>query len=113
MLDFLKRAIWIGAGLAAMTTEKIEETVREIVKLGQLSEKEGKELIDDLVEKSKKTRKDMSEWVEKTVHDTLESVKSPTRKEVEELKAKIEQLEKALEKKKSGKDDAEKANAPD
>jgi polyhydroxyalkanoate synthesis regulator phasin len=101
MLDFLKRAIWIGAGLAAMTAEKIEETVREIVKRGHLTEKEGKELIDDLVEKSKKARKDLGERVENTVRDTLQRVKIPTRKEIDELKARIEQLEKALEKKES------------
>ncbi|MBP1716425.1 MAG: hypothetical protein H6Q42_4628, partial [Deltaproteobacteria bacterium] len=41
MLDFLKRTIWIGAGLAAMTAEKIEETVKEIVNRGHMSEKEG------------------------------------------------------------------------
>jgi polyhydroxyalkanoate synthesis regulator phasin len=99
MLDFLKRTIWISVGLAAMTAEKIDETVREIVKKGHLTEKEGKELIVDLVEKSKKARKDLGERVEGMVQDTLQRLKIPTRKEVDELKAKIEQLEKALEKK--------------
>ncbi len=99
MLDFLKRTIWIGAGLAAMTAEKIEETVREIVKKGHLTEKEGKELIVDLVEKSKKARKDLGERVEGMVQDTLQRLKIPTRKEVDELKTRIEQLEKVLEKK--------------
>jgi polyhydroxyalkanoate synthesis regulator phasin len=99
MLDFLKRTIWLGVGLAAMTAEKIEETVRGIVKKGHLSEKEGKELIVDLVEKSKKARKDLGDRVEGMVQDTLKRLKIPTRKEVDELKARIEQLEKALEKK--------------
>ena len=36
--------IWLGAGLAVMTTEKIEAVVAELIKKGQLSEKEGKEL---------------------------------------------------------------------
>jgi polyhydroxyalkanoate synthesis regulator phasin len=99
MLDFLKRTIWLGVGLAAMTAEKIEETVRGIVKKGHLTEKEGKELIVDLVEKSKKARKDLGDRVEGMVQDTLKRLKIPTRKEVDELKARIEQLEKALEKK--------------
>ncbi len=99
MLDFLKRTLWIGAGLAAMTAEKIEETVREIVSRGHLTEKEGKELVADLVEKSKKARKDLGDKVEGMVHDTLQHLKIPTRKEMDELRARIEQLEKALEKK--------------
>jgi polyhydroxyalkanoate synthesis regulator phasin len=99
MLDFLKRAIWIGAGLAAMTAEKIEETVKEIVNRGHMSEKEGRELIDDLIEKSKKARKDLGERVENTVQETLQRLRIPGRKEVDELKARIEQLEKASQKK--------------
>ncbi len=99
MLDFLKRTIWIGAGLAAMTAEKIEETVKEIVNRGHMSEKEGKELIDDLIEKSKKAKRDLGERVENAVQETLQRLKIPGRKEVDELKARIEQLEKASEKK--------------
>jgi polyhydroxyalkanoate synthesis regulator phasin len=99
MLEFLKRAIWIGAGLAAMTAEKIEETVKEIVNRGQLTEKEGRELIDDLIEKSKKAKRDLSERAENAVQETLQRLKIPSRKEVDELKARIEQLEKASEKK--------------
>lgn len=99
MLDFLKRTIWIGAGLAAMTAEKIEETVKEIVNRGHMSEKEGKEFIDDLIEKSKKAKKDLGERVENAVQETLQRLKIPSREEVDELKARIEQLEKASEKK--------------
>jgi polyhydroxyalkanoate synthesis regulator phasin len=99
MLDFLKRTIWIGAGLAAMTAEKIEETVKEIVSRGDITEKEGRDLIADLIEKSKKARKELGERVDNLVQDSLQRLKIPTRKEVEALKAKIEELEKAIEKK--------------
>ncbi|RPJ36189.1 MAG: hypothetical protein EHM27_16095 [Deltaproteobacteria bacterium] len=99
MLDFLKRTLWIGAGLAVMTAEKIEETVKEIVNRGHITEKEGKELVDDLIEKSRKAKKDLGERVENAVQETLQRLKIPSRREVDELKVRIEQLEKALEKK--------------
>ena len=99
MLEFLKKTLWIGAGLAAMTAEKIEETVKEIVKRGDITEKEGKELVDDLIEKSKKAKRDLGERVESVVQETLQRLKIPSRREVDELKSRIEQLEKALEKK--------------
>ena len=47
MFELFKKTIWLGAGLAVMTAEKIEEAVAEIVKKGHLSEKEGKELLDE------------------------------------------------------------------
>jgi polyhydroxyalkanoate synthesis regulator phasin len=99
MFEFIKKAIFIGAGLASMTAEKIEEAVEEIVKKGEISEKQGKELIQDLKEKSGKAKKDFGERIDKVVNDTLQKLNIPTRTEVEELRARIEQLEKAAEKK--------------
>ena len=99
MLEFIKKAIFISAGLASMTAEKIEQAVEEIVKKGELSETQGKEFIRELKEKSAKAKKEMGERIEKMVNDTLRKLSIPTRKEVEELKARIEELEKAAEKK--------------
>jgi len=99
MLEFVKKAILISAGLASMTAEKIEQAVEEIVNKGELSETQGKEFIRDLKEKSAKAKKEMGERIDKMVDDTLRKLSIPTRKEVEELKARIEELEKAMEKK--------------
>lgn len=98
MFEFIKKAIFIGAGLASMTAEKIEETINEIVKKGDLTEKQGRELIQELKEKSTKAKKELAEKIEKVVNETLQKLHIPTRKEIEELKARIEQLEKAGEK---------------
>ena len=98
MFDFIKKAIFIGAGLASLTAEKIEEAVKEIVNKGDLTEKQGKELVQELKEKSAKARKELGEWIDKMINDTLQKLNIPTRKEVEELKARIEQLEKGAEK---------------
>jgi polyhydroxyalkanoate synthesis regulator phasin len=73
--------------------------VEEIVKKGELSETQGKEFMRDLKEKSAKAKKEMGERIDKMVDDTLRKLSLPTRKEVEELKARIEELEKAVEKK--------------
>jgi len=99
MLEFMKKAALIGVGLVALTGEKIEETVKEIVKKGELSEKEGKELVSELVEKSKQVRKEWGERVEKMVADTLQKLKIPSRKEIDELKERIGKIEQLLEKK--------------
>ena len=82
-----------------MTAEKIEEAVAEIVKKGQLSEKEGKELVADLIEKSKKAKKELAEKVEKIITITLQKMNIPSRKEIEELRTRVDRLEKEAEKK--------------
>jgi polyhydroxyalkanoate synthesis regulator phasin len=99
MFDLLKKAILIGSGLAHLTTEKIDEMVQEFVKRGTLSEKEGKELAADLIERSKKIKKEFVEKVDKVIHETLQTLNLPTRKELEEIKKRLEQLENVVGKK--------------
>jgi polyhydroxyalkanoate synthesis regulator phasin len=94
MLEFIKKAIFIGAGLASLTAEKIEEAVAEIVRRGEISEKQGRELVQDLKERSGKARKELGEKVEKMIDEALQKMKIPTRKEVDELKARLDRLEK-------------------
>ncbi|MGD0625463.1 MAG: polyhydroxyalkanoate synthesis regulator [Thermodesulfobacteriota bacterium] len=98
MFELFKKTIWLGAGLAVMTTEKIEEAVAEIIKKGQLSEKEGKELMADLVEQSKKAKRKLAEKVEKIINHTLQKMNIPSRKEMEELRARVARLEKGAKK---------------
>lgn len=99
MFDFIKKAVFIGAGLASMTAEKIEEAVKEIVNKGDLTEKQGRELLQDLKKRSTKARKELGERIDKIVQDALSKLNMPTRAEIEELKARIEQLEKEAGKK--------------
>ena len=99
MLDFIKKTIFFGAGLASMTAEKIEDAVAEIVKRGELTEKQGKDLVQDLLERSAKAKKELTERIEKMIQDSLQRLKIPTRKEIDELRARVEQLEKGGEKK--------------
>jgi polyhydroxyalkanoate synthesis regulator phasin len=77
-----------------MTAEKIEEAVAEIVKRGEITEKQGRELVQELKERSRKARHELGERVEKVMEEVLEKLKIPTRKEIDELKARIERLEK-------------------
>jgi len=99
MFELIKKSIFIGAGLASMTAEKIEEAVSEIVKKGEISEKQGRDLVQDLLDKSSKVRKELTERIDKLVQDKLQKLNVPTRRELDEMQARIAQLEKDKEKK--------------
>ncbi len=98
MFDLIKKMISVGAGLAVMTAEKIEEAVNEMVRKGHISEKEGKQLFEFLLKQSKKVKADFGERITRVISDTFPRLNIPTRKEIEELKKRIENLEKASEK---------------
>lgn len=98
-MDFIKRSMLIGVGLATLTREKVEQAIDELIKKGEMSEKEGKEAVDDLMEKSKGVKKELTEKVEKTVANTLKKLNMPTREEFSELKEKVERMVKSEESK--------------
>ena len=99
MFDYIRKMILAGAGLAILTTEKINEILDDLVKKGEMTEKEARETIDEYVEKSKQAKKDMEMKMEKWVTSFLNRMNIPTRKEIEEMKERLSRLEKTGESK--------------
>ena len=95
MKDFLEKGFLMSLGLAALTKEKLDKAVEDLVERGKVSEKEGRELADDLLAKSEDFRKDLSQRVEKMVADTLAGLSVPTREDLQKLEARIAKLEQA------------------
>jgi poly(hydroxyalkanoate) granule-associated protein len=94
MLDYIRKMTLAGAGLAIITTEKIQEMMDDLVKKGEMTEKEAREVVNEFIEKSKLARRDLEEKVEKTITAFLNRMNIPTRKELDEIKERLERLEK-------------------
>jgi poly(hydroxyalkanoate) granule-associated protein len=94
MLDYIRKMTLAGAGLAIMTTEKIQELMEELVKKGEMTEKEAREAVSDFVEKSRQARKDLEDKIEQMAKDLLNRMNIPTRKEIDEIKERLASLEK-------------------
>ncbi len=93
MIDLLKKTLLAGVGAAALTREKVEGLVDELVKKGEIASKEGPKLVKDLLQESQKAKKELEERVEEATQKALKKLRLATRAEVEELKAKLEELE--------------------
>jgi len=85
----------LGIGLLFTGKEKIEETVAELIKKGEISEPEGKALVAELVAKSKAATKEMREWIGKVMSEVYDKLRTPMKKEIAVLTKRIEKLEKA------------------
>jgi polyhydroxyalkanoate synthesis regulator phasin len=92
----------IGAGLAALSEERIKESVKDKIEAGTMSKEEGKMLVDDLVSEVKKQKFDLEKNIIEKVHSTIKMAD----KELVELsdkidEMKIQELEAELERMKS------------
>ena len=95
MQDYIRRLKLLSIGLFYMGKEKVEESIAELIKKGEITEKEGRALVNELVAKSMAATKDMEERIHKVMSDVHDKLHAPMKKEIDVLKKRIEKLEKA------------------
>ena len=93
MLDLMKKSLYVGLGLAALTKDKLETIGKEMAKSAKLSEDEGRKLTEYLEEEAKKARESLKSTVDKMVESAV--AKLPCVRKVEELEKRLAALEKA------------------
>jgi len=94
MADVMDTLLALGLGALSMTREKAKKIVDELVKRGEVKLEESKELIDRMVARGEEERAELR----KLIKEELERAKSglATRKDIEELSAKIDALAERL-----------------
>lgn len=98
MEESLKKLVYAGVGFAAQASEKFEKSIEELVKKGNIEEKEGKKIVNDFFAKSEKTKESFESKFKKTTEEIVTKFKLAPQSEVTALKKRIEKLEKMLAK---------------
>lgn len=94
MQDFIRKVKLLSVGLFYMGKEKVEESVAELIKKGEITEKEGRTLVNELVAKSKEATKDLEGRIQKVLSDAQDKLHAPLKKEIDVLKKRLAKLEK-------------------
>lgn len=93
MIEFIKKAMFTGLGLASITKDKVEEVAKEFIEQGNLTEQEGRKLVKEMMEYSEKSRGELEGQVEKYVEKAIDKLDLARKSEIEELKEKILELQ--------------------
>ncbi len=91
-MDFIKKSLLTGIGLACLTTEKIDDLGKRIVKEAEVSREEGEKFIKDLHKQSDEARSRLKKQIQETVKKTLTELNLPTRDEYDMLKDEVVSL---------------------
>lgn len=97
MIDIVKKVLLTGVGIAAVSKEKIEELAKDLAEKGKMTEKEGKALVDQLLQSSDEARQDLQNQIEAKVQTVLEKMDLAKKSELDALRLEIESLKKAVE----------------
>jgi len=92
----LEDMIKIGIGSIFLAKEKVEEFINEAQKRGELTEKEAKELIDELKTTSEEKLSQIKQLIENEVKKELNEIGVATKDDIKRLEKEIEELKKLI-----------------
>lgn len=99
MQELLKNLLYLGAGAAFVTKEKIEELKNDLVDKGKLTQDEGKQFVDDLLKKSDDIKGKFDEKINDVVTERLDKMNVAKSDDIADLRAQIQELRALVEKK--------------
>jgi polyhydroxyalkanoate synthesis regulator phasin len=97
MIDLIKKGILTGVGFGLMTKEKVVDYAKKAAKEAKLTEAEGRKLVDELLNHSEETRKELEKKINDQVKNTLDQVGVATKEDINELKKIIDKLQNRVE----------------
>ena len=95
MKDLIKKGLALGLGFAVVSKEQIEKVVDELVKKGELSASESKDLMSELLQKGEEQQKEINTKLRDQVQKILDELNIPSNADIDRLEKRITQLENA------------------
>ena len=99
MMDFFEKAYLAGLGALTVTREKAKEIVDELVEKGKITAEEAPKILKDVAARAEEGKKAIEERIGKGVENTVARLNLATRKDVQEIEKKLDQVLKELQKK--------------
>jgi polyhydroxyalkanoate synthesis regulator phasin len=93
-MEELKKLLLSAVGAAAISVEKIDSTVTELIEKGKLSVKEGKELREELVRRKKESEEDLVK--KEDLNGIIDSLNLVSKRELELLEERVAKLEEQM-----------------
>jgi polyhydroxyalkanoate synthesis regulator phasin len=96
MFEFLEKTLLTAVGAFSLSQKKGEELLLEIRQRFDVTEEEGKRLLDKLQEAARENQKKLEELAQQEIKKTLEKFGLVTEEEFDKLRVKVQQLESQL-----------------
>ncbi|GJQ22742.1 MAG: phasin family protein [Planctomycetia bacterium] len=95
--EIINKVINLGLGAVLLTKENIEEVIDEMVKKGEIKKDEAKAQVNELLKKVLSSKEEVESRIEKIVENMLHKLDIPTRKELQQMQKKLDEIIKRLE----------------
>lgn len=94
MLEMIKKSLLAGFGAAVVTKQMIQDATRALVEQGKISAEEAEKIAEDLTRDGEHQWNDVQSKISETVRKGLDNLDIGSRSDFQELKLRVENLEK-------------------
>ena len=94
MEDLIKKVLYTGVGLVASATEKVQQSVNDLVDSDKISKDEGKKIVDSFVESTESKKNEFESRLKDMVEGVIGKLDLVRKSDIEDLIKKVERLEK-------------------
>ncbi|MBK7894083.1 MAG: phasin family protein [Candidatus Promineifilaceae bacterium] len=100
-VEGVRRVLLAGVGAVSLAQDEAEKFVHKLIDKGEIAEKDGRSLLNDLAENRKQraqeSSKRVSDELEKRMESLLNRMNIPTKSDIEQLSSKVAELTKKIE----------------
>ncbi|SFA40156.1 Polyhydroxyalkanoate synthesis regulator phasin [Parageobacillus thermantarcticus] len=96
-MAFMKKWLAFGLGLAVIGKEQVEKFVDELVKKGELSLEEAKDIMDQWIRQKEERKAELQRIVHEQLKQMVDKLDLATKEDIRKLEQRIENLEKSDE----------------
>ena len=96
MMDVFRKAYLAGMGAMSLSSEHAVKLVNELVKAGELREKEGRGLVDEMVKKAGEVKKEVESTIAKQMDAAHKRLNLVSLDQLKKMECRIQELEKKL-----------------
>lgn len=97
LLEAARKVLLAGIGAVALAQDEAEDFVEKLVERGEIAQKDGKKLMQEMIDKRKKNTEKAEDEIGSRVEEVLTRMKVPTKSDIEALSTKITDLSEKLE----------------
>jgi polyhydroxyalkanoate synthesis regulator phasin len=96
MLEWMKKTVFTGIGLALRSRDEAENMARELVNMGKMSEQEGKQFIEEMMNRYDKSRNELENRMNEMISRYFKKKDFAEKADIEILRQEIEALKEAV-----------------
>ncbi len=97
LFDITRKVMLASIGAIAIAQDELEDFIKRLIERGEIAEKDGDGLIQEIKEKRKQRMQKGEEEIQKRINQLLKRVDIPSKSDLEMLNQKISNLSKKID----------------